>query len=304
MPLKSRSKSKELKVYTSLNSRMDLEPSDRKKYTNLKKGYDGEVMFDSLTASLDKKFLIINDLNLKSENTTFQIDSLIITKGTVIPWEVKNYKGNYYYENDNFYLCTNRKPITNPLHQLNRCETLLRPLLHSKGFHLPIEGYVSFINPEFFLYQAPQKKNIIFQPQLKFFLNELSMLPSNINGMHKNLADFLLNAHISEPDNMRFPLYEYEQLRKGFICACCQSFSVTPFEKKIVCNDCGYEESLQSAVIRSIEELVLLFPNIKITANLVYDWCNFDELKRKIRRILPKNYKIIGHGPHSYYVNK
>jgi hypothetical protein len=304
MPLKIRTESKELKVYTSLNHRMDLEPSEKRRYRNLKKGYEGEVMFDSLTARLDQKFLILNDLNLKSDNTTFQIDSLMITKEIIIPWEVKNFNGNYYYENDNFFICNNGKQITNPLHQLNRCETLLRPLLHRNGFHLPVEGYVSFINPEFFLYQAPQKKNINFRPQLNFLINELSMRPSNLTKLHHNLADFLLSAHTSEPENMRFPTYVYEELRKGIISACCHSFSLTLSEKKLVCSACGREEMIQSAVMRSIEELALLFPNTKITANLVYDWCNFDGLNRKIRRILPKNYKIIGHGPHSYYVKK
>jgi hypothetical protein len=304
MPFKIRTKSKEFKKLSSLNGRMDLQPSDTWHYLNMKKGYEGELMFDSLTASLDQKFYIINDLQLETNNTSFQIDSVIITKESVIPVEIKNYEGNYFYENDNFYLCSNQKPITNPLHQLNRCETLLLPILQRNGFHLPIEGYLSFINPEFFLYQAPQNKKIIFRPQLSHFLNELNTRPANLTEMHRKLADFLLNAHIPESKNTQLPVYNYDQLRKGTNCGLCQSFSITIVERKLICKNCGNEEELQAAVVRSIEELILLFPDKKITANLVYDWCRLDGHKRKIRRILPKEFTIIGHGPHSYYVKK
>jgi hypothetical protein len=304
MPIKNRTKSKELMILEALNSRMKLHYGDKKYYLNKKKGYEGELMFDSYTASLDQKFYILNDLELETNNTSFQVDTLMITQESVIPWEVKNYEGNYFYDDDNFFLCTNQKPITNPLHQLNRCETLLRPLLQSNGFQLPVEGYLSFINPTFFLYQAPQKKKIIFNPQLTRFLNELSMRPSKVNSMHQKLADFLLNAHLSEPKIIRLPVYNYEQLRKGINCGNCQSFSINSDEKTFICSDCGFKESLHSAVLRSIEELILLFPEKKLTANLVYDWCRLDHHKRKIRRILPKDYFLIGHGPHSYYVKR
>ncbi len=304
MPIRTRTESKEFKIHTFLNSRMALPPIDKRNYLNLKKGYEGEVMFDTLTASLDQKFLILPDLLLESNNTTFQIDSLMITQESLIPWEVKNYEGNYYFENDNFFLCSNQNPITNPLHQLNRSETLLRTLLKGNGFHLPVEGNLSFINPEFFLYQAPQNKKIVFRPQLNSTINNLNSRPSNLNGTHRKIADFLLSAHIPESKNIRLPSYDYAQLRKGVNCGRCYSSSVTYEERKIVCKDCGYEEYYQSVVVRSIEELVLLFPDIKITAKVVYDWCRLGKHSRKIRRILSANYKILGHGPHSYYVNK
>jgi hypothetical protein len=152
MLLKTRTESNELKILRSLNVRINLSASEKQHYLNLKKGYEGEVKFDSLTASIDREFYILNDLLLESNNTTFQIDSLIITQESIIPCEVKNYEGDYYYQDDKFHKCTTRKEITNPLHQLKRSETLLRQLLQKHGFHLPIEGYLIFIHSEFFLY--------------------------------------------------------------------------------------------------------------------------------------------------------
>lgn len=304
MPLKERTEPKELIILRSLNTRMELSANDKQYYLNLKKGYEGEVLFDKLTAQLDSKFYIINDLLLKHNHTEFQIDTLIITQKSLIPCEVKNYEGDYYYENDNFYSSITRKPISNPLHQMNRCETLLRQLTQKHGFHLPVEGHLIFVNPEFFLFQTPQNKNIVNPPQLNRFLKELSSKPSNLNGMHRKLADFLLNEHNRESSFTQLPKYNFNQIRKGEYCASCNSFLITIGDKKIVCDVCGFEETIESAVVRIIEELRLLFPDIKITANVVYEWCGLDAHRRKIRRILSKNYKIIGHGKYAYYVNK
>ena len=39
----------------------------------------------------------------KINNTTFQIDTLIIISETIYFFEVKNYEGDYYYESDRLY---------------------------------------------------------------------------------------------------------------------------------------------------------------------------------------------------------
>jgi hypothetical protein len=302
MPLKTRTESKELRIMNLLYYRMNLSAEDKQHYLNLKKGYEGEVKFDTLTNSLDSKFYILNDLLLKSANTTFQIDSLLIAQMAIIICEIKTYEGDYYYKDEGFYLCKSDKEITNPFHQLQRCETLLRQLLQKQGFDLPIEGNLIFIHPEFFLYKAPQNKQIIHSPQLPSFLKKLSQKPSNLNGNHRKIADFLLNAHITDSPFSQVPVYDYGGMRKGCNCWVCGSFSLTIGEKKLICDDCGCEEGIHSAVVRSVGEIKLLFPDKRITANVVYDWCRLDAHKRKIRRILAKNYNVMGHGKYSFYV--
>ena len=80
MPYKSRTESTELLILRSLNTRITLSDKDKQHYFNLKKGYEGEVMFDSETEKLQCECLILNDLLLKLNNTTFQIDTLIISE--------------------------------------------------------------------------------------------------------------------------------------------------------------------------------------------------------------------------------
>ncbi|MGF6952901.1 hypothetical protein QF028_005406 [Neobacillus sp. B4I6] len=196
MLFKSRTKSDELKILSYLNTRMNLPENDKKYFLILKKGFEGEVMFDLLSEKLQYDCLILNDLLLKVNNTTFQIDTLII-KDSLHVFEVKNYKGNYYYEADNFYPKSGTE-ILNPLDQLKRCESLLHQLLQKNGFNFPTETRVVFINPEFTLYQAPKNKPIIYPTQLNSFMKNFDSTPSKLNSKHKKLAELLVSLHINK----------------------------------------------------------------------------------------------------------
>jgi len=300
MIYKSRSESAELLILDALNKRMSLTENDKQHYLVLRKGYDGEVLFDSMTEKLECECLILNDLLLRINHTVFQIDALIITSDTVHIFEVKNFEGDYYYEEDKLYL-TNKKEVTNPLSQLSRCETLLRQLLLHLGYHSPINGKVIFINPEFSLFQAPLGKSLILPTQVKRFLNRVNNTPSKLNGKHKLLAEKLKSLHLTESPYQQLPSYSYDAVRRGIICDKCNSFSVSVSGRSCICHECGYEENLSLAILRSVKEYKLLFPDRKVTTNEIYLWCNEVIPKQRVRRFLEKNFKIVGIHQWAYY---
>ncbi|WP_373894325.1 nuclease-related domain-containing protein [Virgibacillus sp. CBA3643] len=255
MHYKPRSKSKELRALYSLNSRMNLPSNSKRHHLNLMKGFDGELKFDSMTEQLQCDSIILNDLLLKTNNTTFQIDSLIITYDTIYFYEVKNYEGNYYYEaeTDKFFKKSGYE-ILNPLHQLARSDSLLTQLLHKHGFNIPTCAHLIFINDAFTLYQSPLDKPIIYPTQIKQHLNQLNAIPSKLNRKHKQLADKLMSLHINESSFTQLPTYEYAQLRKGIICLKCNSFSIYVEGTKCVCERCGHKEIVDTAVKRAVRE--------------------------------------------------
>lgn len=309
MPFKKRTESEEIKILRLLNTRMALLADFKQHYINLVKGYEGECMFDSVLerAELDCKFFILNDLLLEIGTTTFQIDTLLITENSLILFEVKNYQGDYVYREGNFHNCATDRKITNPLHQLNRSETLLRQLLQKHGFQLPIEGQVIFINSEFHLYLAPLDQPIFYHSQLKKLVKNLSARPSNLNGGHRKLAEFLLKKHITKSPYTNLPPFNYDSLRKRITCACCNSFYISVCGKRgkcAVCSECGHQEDFEHAVVRTIEDYCLLFPDRKITISSVCDWLKLHNHKRQIKRILAKNFNVVGSRRHSYYVIK
>lgn len=67
---------------------------------------------------LTNDWLIVKDLLLESNNTVFQVDTLLISPETVYLFEVKNYEGDFYIESDRWYTIS-KTEINNPLLQLN-----------------------------------------------------------------------------------------------------------------------------------------------------------------------------------------
>ncbi|WP_188207887.1 nuclease-related domain-containing protein [Alkalibacillus aidingensis] len=303
MLYKPRSKPTELKILESLHDRMDLSTKDKHYFRKLKRGYEGEVLFDSFTAKLQSDCLILNDLLFKSNNTTFQIDSLIIKPTSIYLYEIKNLEGDYYYDSDQFF----KKPryeITNPLHQIACSQSLFQHLLLQQGFKNNIDASVVFINPTFTLYQAPLNQPLIFPTQVKRHLTELDSSSTTLNNYHKRLADKLISLHITESPVKNIPDYEYNQLRKGMKCPCCGSFEVYVEGRRCICSKCTHAEFASTAIIRSTEELMLLFPNMRITTSIIHDWCQVIDSEKRVRRVLDQHLVKVGTNRWAYYQAK
>lgn len=289
---KPRTESTTLKALKFLNTRMSLSEEDKRYYLNLLKGYEGEIMFDSMTEKLECDCIILNDLLLEVNNSTFQIDTLIITSEIIYPFEVKNNSGDYYYESDKMYTM-NKIEINNPLNQLRKNNSLLNRLLHLLGHKLPIVDSVVFINPEFTLYQAPMDLPLIFPGQVHRTLQKVDATRSKLTRQHKLLAEKLVSLHMDDSRFSKLPSYNYHSLRKGIVCKNCHSFLVSISGSACICQNCHTKESVTEAVIRSANEFQLLFPNEKMTTGLIHDWCKIVSSKKRISRILQKNFKQI-----------
>jgi hypothetical protein len=301
MALKDRSETDELLILRILNARMKLTEIEKKNYLNKEKGFEGEVKFDLLTEKLSGERIILNDLLLKVNNSKFQIDTIVIFQETIDLCEVKNYERDYIYKNDRLYTLS-EKEVPNPLDQLKRCESLFRQLLQNLGFKIPIEGWLVFINPEFTLYNAPQNQSIIFPTQINRFMKKLNSKPSKLNGMHKKLAEKLISLHqIESPNKQLLPHYEFDQLEKRISCASCHTLSTSVRGTKLICDECGAVENVESAVIRSVKEIKLLFPDLKITTTVIHEWCGVIDSKKTIRRILKENFNCVVKGKYCYY---
>jgi len=300
MIYKTRTESAELLILKSLNVRMELPEKDKLHYLSLQKGYDGEVMFDLLTGNLECECLILNDLLFKINNTVFQIDSLIITAAVLHFYEVKNFEGDFYYESDRLYT-KSKTEINNPLTQLNRGVSLFRQMLQSLGINMKIDPSVVFINPAFTLYQTPLDKPFIFPTQLNRHLNNLEKVSTKLSNKHKQLAAQLVSLHCTDSPYKQIPAYTFEGLRKGMMCFKCASFSLAVEGHNCVCGECGYEEKVAEVVMRSVKEFHLLFPEMKINTNVIYEWCGVVESKERIRKILGKNFKKVGVRQWSYF---
>jgi hypothetical protein len=303
MVYKSRTESKELLTLRSLKLRMELSDKDAKKYYSVEKGFEGEQKFDEFLSAIPGNWLTLNDLGLESNNSYFQVDTTLLFQGIIHLINVKNFEGDYYIDSSGQWFSGSEKLTKDPIEQLIRSENLFKQLLQELGFKFPVESYLVFINPEFHLYNAPKSLPAVFPTQLNRYKNKLLTIPSYLNEKHDKLAQNLASLHQPESPYTRYPKYHYEKLKKGVICIGigCHSF-ITHFEKHIlICDKCGCIEDVESAVLRNVEELLLLFPDRKITTNAVHEWCNIIP-KKTIRRILLKNFMFAGHSSSFYFI--
>ena len=300
MAYKNREKSSELLTLEFLNDRMELEEDDLRHFLNLQKGYQGELQFDSLTETIQSECIKLNDLLLKNKNTHFQIDALLLFQELIYLFEVKNFEGDFYYESGKFYTL-NSKEVNNPLDQLKKCELNLRQLLQSLGFNVKIRSFIVFINPEFTLYQTPLNMPFIFPTQLNKLIQQLNNTRFTIKPNTKKLAEKLVSIHIQDSPFKSIPDYNYDQLRKGIVCEGCRSFSVVVDGYYCVCSSCGHRERIRHSIVRSTKEFKHLFPERKITTNVIKDWCGIIESKPRIKRVLQNNFIINGNNKWMYF---
>ncbi|MCU9613048.1 NERD domain-containing protein [Caldibacillus lycopersici] len=301
MILKERIESVELQIMRYLMNRVNLTEKEKYHYLNLEKGFEGEIKFDQLIENLQEEKYIINDLLLEVNNSFFQIDTIIILQGVIHFFEIKNYEGDYYLDSEKLYSVKTSREYKNPIIQLKRTETLFRQLLQNLNQNFLVEGHVLFINPEFTLYQAPMDQPIILPTQIKRFFQDIKKMPSKLHDGHRKLAQQLISLHQPNYPFTSIPSFNYEQVRKGITCVNCNSFSLLTKGWKCICSECGQEELISKAVIRSVEEFKLLFPTEKITTNAIHKWCKIVQSKQRIGYILGKHFKKVGNHRWSYY---
>lgn len=295
----------ELQILTHLNPRMNLSSQEKLNYRNLTKGYIGEQKFYKLLKKeLSINHILLNGLILESNNTEFQIDHLLICQNKIYLFEIKNFEGDFYVQNENWYVAVTKKEIRNPLPQLQRSEFLLRNLIQSLAPNLEVYSYIVFVNPEFMLYQAPFHQSIIFPTQINRLIKKINSEPSSLSNIHNHLARQLINKNIDQSIYERLPKYEFNQLRKGIFCNKCARLLPTYRYHKLKCENCGNEEITEDSIMRNIREFNILFPTKRITTSKIYEWCDVIPSKKTIRRILLKNLKLVHKRRHSYYLFK
>lgn len=295
--------SKELQLLIHLHPRMNFSTAENGNFNNLQKGHFGEVkLYHLLKNEKSSNHIILFDLLLESNNTESQIDCLLIDQQTIILLEVKNYEGDFYMERDQWYVVGSGKEIRNPLQQLQRSEFLMKQLLQKLNVKMTIKSYVVFVNEAFTLYQVPLGLPYIFPTQLQRFIQKQNANSKTPTTLQHRLAEKLIAMNMEESVHSRLPVYKYEQLRKGIICSSCFQFLSHFTKVKFICKNCETEEAIESAVMRSVEEFALLFPDRKITTSAVWEWCQVVESKKMIRRILTKHMKIIPKGRSSHFL--
>lgn len=299
--MKTRNKTKELIIYDYLVNRKSLSSEETTKYESLTKGYTGEIAFDKQIEQLKQNHLILRDLWLFHNKKAFQMDIAIIMDHIFHVYEVKNYVGEYYYENDKLYTLSG-KQIDDPLLQLKRTESLLTQLLRQLGYHIPICTHLVFINPECTIFQAPRNKGIILPTQLNRYFHSFQSTKS-LDSTQYHLAEKLESIRLQQSPYAQTPEYQYDKLKKGTPCPQCGNFYTNVKGKMCICDTCGTRESVTIAILRNVKEFMILFPNERITTAKIIEWCCLPVAKHRFKYCLQKYLYTNGKNKGAYYLS-
>ena len=300
--LKNREKPELLTVLELLDKRMTLPLIEKQHLHTMLKGYNGEILFDSLIdKDINTDALVMNDVSLMLGSSPFQIDSIVLTTDTLYLYEVKNYQGTFINRNGQFITSTGQE-IENPVNQLNRTTMLLSKLLKKWNVTLPIKSSVVFVHPSFFLYEAKETDSFIFPSQLEDHFTSINRQIGLLTDKHIKLAQRIITESQKElPFQRQLPFYDFEGLKKGLLCGRCGSFDLASTTKKSHCQTCGNKTLVNDLLMDQVKAFRILFPEKLITTNSMYEWCGEVLTKRRISAILNERLERNSYAKSSHY---
>ncbi|WP_277631378.1 nuclease-related domain-containing protein [Atopococcus tabaci] len=290
MILKTRTKSVTHRVYELLHHRMNLSAKEKRDYENQVKGFEGELQFDSFMEPYHKTGIVLNGLNLSNGDYEFQVDCCVVLNEILYLYEVKNYGGSYYYKDGQIYSQSGYL-LLSPLGQTDRSMVHFHNKLRSLGFRVQIKPYVVFVHPDFFVHSLPPNDSFLFPNQLHAHFKHMFSQGGQETIKETRLANQILALHNENYRPKNLPEYRWEDLQKGILCPECFSFEHADTRQNRFCVACGRKETIADAILRSAKEILLLFPDLRLTTNLVWEWCGGIYSKERIRIVLKKNFQ-------------
>ena len=286
MMYKDRSKPIVLFVLEALLIRADLSDEDKQYAYSQMKGYKGELHFDSIVEKYLPNYLMIPDLFLKSQGSTFQIDMSILTDQKIYIYEVKNYQGELMYREGRLTYYSSGLEILNPVSQVQRAAILLKNMLRKHNINLEVEPYVVFINPNCTIYQSIPDKRILL-PSLLDSHFKLIEKQSNIkNRKLLEIAEKLTNLNVKSYLLTDLPAHDFYLLKKGIYCSKCNAFLDKVLGRMCVCRSCGFKESAIDNAMRHTLEYQTLFPDEPLKTEVLYTWCGGLHSMYRLRKVL------------------
>ncbi len=301
MIIKMREPSVQLEIMQALSKRSDLLNPQTNAIRQMVKGYEGECQFDTVLNELKCECLILNDLMLKINSQTCQIDTLFLSSKGVSIYEVKNYEGEFVYQEDKLKIRTVNNEISNPLQQLNRTTMLFRQLMEEQRVSFSLQGFAVFINPQFTLFQAPVNEQLILPTMLPNHVKRLNTDRGGLNKSHHRFAEKLQALHLDDVSYMTLPEYSFEKLKKGSYCSECNGEVVHSKGRVWECTKCSRQDLSHNVIFDQIKDFHLLFPEKKYKTSELHEWTGKLFSEKSIRSVLSKHYTLKGKLKGAYY---
>lgn len=276
----------ELLHIEAMFTRSKLDDKHHNQLENLRRGYEGECIYDSIFNEVGHDNLYIyRDVYLSIEDSTTQYDSLIVTEEGVVVNEIKNFSGTYTVM-DGSWAKGNFELPDDPFAQLRRAIGKMRRLSLSSDLQFKVSGKLIFPNEECTLIIADEslKQNIIIRSNLRRYLARFK------NSFSGNLAREICEViKRNIVDNPYFKsAVDFDDVRHGIYCSECGEFEVEVRRYHVSCLSCGSNETRETHLIRAISDYKYLFGKLPMTTQRMMKFTDGKFSKRAIQRVLEK----------------
>lgn len=284
--LTERGKSKELTYLETLSTRAELTTNENKTLDRLRKGYEGEKLYDQILDEVGHDAVnIYRDIWIKADKSLAQIDSLIISDDLVIVNEIKNYSGQYKYEN-NIWHVGKFQISDDPIIQVKRASSKLIKIFRENNISVNVDSKVIFPNPYFILSTNDEicKISVIKRDRIKNYFRTFNTLPNWDKS--RRIIDIIDSYRVPEPGYTEQA--DYDRLSLGRYCFRCKSFNLENFRSYTECKGCNYKVNNKMHVLKAVQDYEVLFHGQKVTTTAIEKLLNHEisnsTIKRNLRR--------------------
>lgn len=262
-------------------------------------GYEGEMAYDTVFDEVGHDHLyIFRDIWLRIDNGDVQFDSLIVADNILIVNEIKNYSGNYTFENA-VWKVRGRQISEDPVSQINRAAGKLVKLRNETGFQFDIQKEIIFINPYFIfaLGDTGSSNLFVMRNRLKQYFRSLH---NNTAGRSaKVLSEEVVKRIIEDPYPV--PVTDCSRLKLGVNCWRCGGYDIYMKRFSTFCRECRYSEPVERLIVRSVIEYAVLFPEEAVTKKKIVDFLDGLIDLQRTQRLMKKYFSIVHHSSRTHY---
>lgn len=238
-------------------------------YGKTLKGYMGEVNVDYFLQFLEPNSTILQDVCLKVDGKSVQLDNIIISQQAIYIVEVKNYSGtiifdtmlNQFTRDDG----KNETGFSHPIAQAELQRLKLQNWLHHNGFtDIPIYYFIAISEPTTRIKVIGDTESIAkvvaHGERIPHIILDHEKKLENPNKIpHQKIGHTMLRKNIDfDRDIIQEHGIKRQDLINGVKCTNCERLGMQRTPRSWVCPKCGHKD--RYAHYLAIREYLLLFP--------------------------------------------
>ncbi len=260
----------------------------------LQKGFEGEQLYDKILDETGHSAIgIFRDIWIKVGKSLTQIDSLIISDDMVIINEIKNYSGQYAYEN-NIWQVGKIQISDDPIIQTKRTSSKLIKIFRENNLQVNVDSKVIFPNPYFIISTDDTTclSSIIKRDRLKIYMRTFNQLPSWKKS--ENIVELIEAYRIPEPAYEQDT--DFSRLRLGRYCTHCQSYDYDGHRGFTICKNCHERTDNKDHILTAARDFKVLAHDQRITTAAIHKILNAEISYSTVQRKLRKDCRPVNRG--------